>query len=96
MINKKKQENAQSGQQDMGIPPEELRKIQLLEWKAQKKEERTNALTMASAQRKMADFQLKLDMKRKEAEENTELKKQLASVQMDLDRMKAATKMAQQ
>lgn len=96
IINKKKQENAQSGQQGMGIPPEELRKIQILEYKAQKKEERTNALTAAAAQRKAADFQMKIEMKKREADENTEIKKQLATVEADLKRLKEASKLAQQ
>jgi len=96
IINKKKQDNAQNGQQGMDIPPEELRKIQILEYKAQEKEKRTNALTMAAAERKAADFQMKMEMKKREADENSEIKKQLATVEADLKRMKEAVKLAQQ
>jgi len=96
IINKKKQENANSGQQGMEIPPEELRKIQLLEWKAQKKEERTNFLTQQSAQRKLAEFEQKLAMKQKEGETEEEIKRNLATLQGDLEKVKTAIKIAKQ
>ena len=96
IINKRKQENASSGQEGMDIPPEELRKIKLLEWKAQKKEERTNYLTQLSSQRKMAEFEQKLSMKQKDSETNEEIKKQLAAVQVELEKVKTAAKLAKQ
>ena len=80
----------------MDIPPEELRKIKLLEWKAQKKEERTNYLTQLSSQRKMAEFEQKLSMKQKDSETNEEIKKQLAAVQVELEKVKTAAKLAKQ
>jgi hypothetical protein len=96
MINKKKQENAANpqGGNNMAIPPEELRKIELLEWKAQKKEERTNFLTAAAAQRKMAEFQQKMEMKKQDGDTNKKIKEELASLQMELEQLKAATKLA--
>ena len=80
----------------MDIPPEELHKIKLLEWKAQKKEERTNFLTQQASQRKLAEFEQKLSMKQKEASTNEEIRKQLAAVQVELEKVKTAAKLAKQ
>ena len=94
MIKQKREENQQNQSQDMNIPPEQLKKIQLMEWQAQKKNERTNWLTQQAAQRKMAEFQQKLEMKQADHETDLSIKKDLAEMQKELEQMKSAIKLA--
>lgn len=95
IINKKKQENQQNQSSDMTIPPEELRKIQLLEWQMQKKNERTNWLTAQSAQRKAIEFEQKLQMKKAESDLVLTQKKEFSDLQKELEQIKAAIKLSQ-
>lgn len=95
IINKKKEENRQNKSSDMTIPPEELRKIQLLEWQAQEKNKRTNWLTAQSAQRKAVEFEQKLKMKQAEVASDMKNKKDLADLQSQIEQIKASIDLSQ-
>ena len=95
-IERLKQKNQQKGeQQQQQISQKDMAKIQLKEFETLKKIERANIQSRANAEKRMAEFKLRMEMKQKEHDESMRMKKEASELDKELHQLQASVKLTQ-
>ena len=92
--NQRAQENQQQQQTQQGIPPEVLKKLEIKEFEAIKKMERTNMLTDNMMAKRQQMHDLEQELRKKQADAGIEISKELATLRKELELLKSSAKLA--
>lgn len=94
-LKQQSQQQGQQGQQEQQISQKDMAKIKLKEFETLKKIERANIQSKANAEKRMAEFKLRMDMKQKEHEETMRMRKEKEQMDVELKQLQASVKLTQ-
>ena len=92
--NQRAQDNQQQQQTQQGIPPEVLKKLEIKQFEAVKKMERTNMLTDNMMAKRQEMHDLEQELRKKQADAGIEISKELATLRKELELLKSSAKLA--